>query len=79
LKILLNKLDTLQKETLLPVGFDSSAIHLAILDKTIPQPQIHEKGFWFWKIIGILVSGFAASFGGPFWFDVLKKIYSKKP
>ena len=79
LKIVLDKLGALQKETLLPVGYDFSAIHLAMLDKKIPQPQIHAKTYWFWKIIGVLISGFAASFGGPFWFDVLKKIYSKNP
>jgi hypothetical protein len=32
------------------------------------------------KILGLLVTGFAASFGAPFWFDLLKKVYSpRKP
>ncbi len=34
--------------------------------------------FWL-KLFGIILSGFAASFGAPFWFDLLKKIYSRKP
>ena len=32
---------------------------------------------WFFKFLGVLISGFAASFGAPFWFDVLKKATSK--
>ncbi|HEX5154593.1 MAG TPA: hypothetical protein VFW07_24270 [Parafilimonas sp.] len=78
LKILLTKLDTLQMQTNLPVGFDSSAINLAIIDRKNEQSRTHHWWFWIWKIIGVLLSGFAASFGGPFWFDVLKKAYSVK-
>lgn len=29
------------------------------------------------RLLGLLISAFAASFGAPFWFDVIKKIYSK--
>lgn len=32
----------------------------------------------FYKIIGYLITAFAASFGAPFWFDLLKKIITKK-
>lgn len=35
-------------------------------------------GFIVLKMLGILISGFAASFGAPFWFDLLKKVYSSK-
>lgn len=31
------------------------------------------------KGLGFTISGLAASFGAPFWFDLLKKIYSNKP
>jgi hypothetical protein len=31
------------------------------------------------KLLGILITGFAASFGAPFWFDFLKKIYTINP
>jgi hypothetical protein len=29
---------------------------------------------WNLKVMGILLSGFAAAQGSPFWFDILKKI-----
>jgi hypothetical protein len=61
-------LDSLVKVTKLPVGFDYSVFNT--------QPK--EKGWFVWKILGLLITGFAASFGAPFWFDVLKKAYSKK-
>lgn len=32
----------------------------------------------FLKIIGLLLTGFAASIGAPFWFDLLKKVNLKK-
>lgn len=61
-------LDSLVKVADLPVGFDFSIF------KTYRQ-----KNSWFfvWKIIGLLITGFAGCFGAPFWFDVLKKVYSK--
>lgn len=31
------------------------------------------------KLLGIVISGIAASFGAPFWFDVLKKVYTPSP
>jgi hypothetical protein len=31
------------------------------------------------KLLGFVLSGLAASFGAPFWFDLLKKIYANKP
>lgn len=73
-----NKLDSLQKATILPVGFDSSIVKLAIGNRENKPPEINTFWFWFWKIIGVLISGFAASLGAPFWFDVLKKAYSVK-
>lgn len=33
----------------------------------------------FWKVIGILISGFAASVGAPYWFQILKKTAGTKP
>jgi hypothetical protein len=60
-------LDSLVKAAALPVGFDYNVF------KKPPY-----KSEWIWKILGFLLTGFAASFGGPFWFDVLKKAYSQK-
>lgn len=38
-----------------------------------PQPS-----FWWWlnKVLGLVLTGLAASLGAPFWFDVLKKVTS---
>ena len=61
------QLDSLRKTANLPVGFEYSVFK---------QPV---RWFYplFFKLLGILISGLAASFGGPFWFDVLKKMYSR--
>lgn len=61
------KLDSLVQVADLPVGFDYSVF------------KAHPKSGWayWWKLIGCLITGFAASFGAPFWFDLLKKIYKK--
>ncbi len=75
LKALIKSIDSIKNHTLLPVGYDNSAINLVIMSETSKTRSL---GFWIWKILGIIISGFAASFGGPFWFDTLKKIYSKK-
>ena len=52
------QLDSLRKTANLPVGFEYSVFH---------QPV---KWFYplFLKLLGIIISGLAASFGGPFWF-----------
>ena len=62
------QIDSLRRTTNLPVGFEHSLFK---------QPA---KWFYpfFLKLLGILISGLAASFGGPFWFDVLKRIYTRK-
>ncbi|WP_342087715.1 hypothetical protein [Dyadobacter sp. OTU695] len=73
LNLLASTLDSLVKETKLPVGFQ----HSVFKDKTFQQ---HVKSNWWLgalKFLGILISGFAASFGAPFWFDLLKKATSK--
>lgn len=61
-------IDNLKNAATLPIGYDASVFHCAKSSVS----------FWLWKIIGILTSAFAASFGGPFWYDLLKKIYTKK-
>ncbi|WAS92600.1 hypothetical protein [Nannocystis punicea] len=47
----------------IPVGWEDNP----------PQP-----GVWWWvnKVLGLLLTGLAASLGAPFWFDVLKKVSS---
>jgi hypothetical protein len=40
----------------------------------INSPQLTDLTGWFIKLIGILLSGIAASPGASFWFDMLKKI-----
>jgi len=66
-------LDSLIKETKLPVGFQ----HSVFKDKTFQQSVISNWWEGALKFLGILISGFAASFGAPFWFDLLKKATSK--
>lgn len=70
---LTSSLDSLIRETRLPVGFQ----HSIFKEKTF-QSRVKSNG-WLGalKFLGILVSGFAASFGAPFWFDLLKKATSK--
>ncbi len=62
-------MDSLVKEAGLPVGLSYNIFNST---KKLNLPAL------LLKLIGVLISGFAASFGGPFWFDVLRKIYSKK-
>jgi len=59
----IRSMDSLQKATSTPVG---TKYNLFVNYKM----SLRE---WWWKLIGILISGFAASFGAPFWFDVLRK------
>jgi len=65
------KLDSLQKATNLPVGYQYSVFRSEV-------PSHHPMTYFLLKLIGILISGFAASFGAPFWFDLLRKAYSFK-
>jgi hypothetical protein len=66
-KAQIQSLDSLVNAAELPVGFDHNLF--------VENPG---KGMFFWKILGLCLSGFAAAFGAPFWFDVLKKAYVKK-
>ena len=65
------KLDSLQKATNLPVGYQYNVFRSKV-------PLHHPVTYFLLKLIGILISGFAASFGAPFWFDLLRKAYSFK-
>jgi hypothetical protein len=40
----------------------------------INSPQVTDLTGWLIKLVGILISGVAASPGASFWFDILKKI-----
>jgi predicted lactoylglutathione lyase len=62
-----DSMKALAHEAQLPVGWDHS-----LFVKT-PAPA-----GWPFKILGILLSGVAASFGAPFWFQMLKKVYTRK-
>lgn len=68
------EMDTLAKQAGLPIG--PSKFHWDW--KEFPDT------FWgkllavLFKLAGILVTGFAASFGAPFWFDLLKRVYQRK-
>jgi hypothetical protein len=66
-KTFIKQLDSLRKTVNLPVGFEYSVFKRPV------------KWFYplFLKLLGILISGLAASFGGPFWFDVLKKMCTR--
>jgi hypothetical protein len=66
---LLRGVDSLQKTASLPIGFEYNIFN------TLKS----ESGYGlFLKILGFILSGFAASLGGPFWYDLLKKIYTQK-
>lgn len=41
-------------------------------------PSYYDVGGWLTKLLGILISAFAARQGAPFWFDILKKMISVK-
>jgi len=57
----------------LPVGLDKN-----IFNAALPSTSVFR--YILFKLFGIIITGFAASFGAPFWFDVLRKAYStKKP
>lgn len=76
-KVFYNSVDSLKKMANLPIGYQYS-----ILSKWKPVLKNWDKDSWakaLWKLLGILMSGFAASVGAPFWFDILKKAYSSKP
>ena len=62
------QIDTLNQTTNLPIGTQHSFLF---------HPQQTGEA-WFYKILGVLISGFAASLGAPFWFSLLKKATSKK-
>lgn len=62
------EMESLMKEASLPIGWDYSYIN----------PGNKNRGSFFWKLVGIIMSGFAASFGAPFWFELLKKVYTRK-
>lgn len=59
----IKSMDSLQKVTSIPVGLKYNLI----------KSPVSNAWEFILKIIGILMSGFAASFGAPFWFDVLRK------
>jgi hypothetical protein len=60
-------IDSLRKAAAIPVGFDHNVF----------RSPSHGGDIW-WKILGLLISGFAASFGAPFWFDLLRRATSAK-
>jgi hypothetical protein len=63
-------MDSFARTAELPVGFSNSVF------KKTPSTGI----FWYLvaKILGILITGFTASMGSSFWFDLLKKAQVKK-
>jgi hypothetical protein len=69
LRLFRQEMDSVIKEAALPVGWKYSILN----------PSGERSGGYLTKLLGVLISGFAASFGAPFWFDLLKKIYSRKP
>ena len=62
------QMDSLSKAAALPVGVQYSVL------RSQNRPSV---GLALLKILGALISGLAASFGAPFWFDLLRKAYSK--
>ena len=64
-----NKLDSLQKAAALPIGIRYSIFY---------SSQRYSRNYFVLKVLGILISGFAASLGAPFWFDILRKAIALK-
>ena len=64
----LNRIDTANQSINLPVGTQ----HSFLLHPWQPLQD------WLWKLLGVLISGLAASLGAPFWFNILKKATSQK-
>lgn len=69
LGVLKNEMDSLAKKAELPVGIKHSLF----------RESGRENRNYFLAVLGFLLSGFAASAGAPFWFELLKKAYSAKP
>jgi len=63
---ILVKINSLSTENNIPVGLTYN-VFCATPDRT-------PWAFYLLKILGVLISGFAASFGAPFWFDLFKKL-----
>jgi len=73
--ITINKIDSAVTNAKLPVGTSHNIfykLHTPGNEATKAFPM------FMLRIIGYLISGFAASFGAPFWFDLLKKVYTIK-
>jgi hypothetical protein len=60
----LTKAEEVRAAANMPVGYSYSIIN-TFRNESWPDRLL--------KLLGILISGFAASFGAPFWFDLLKK------
>ena len=45
---------------------------------TEPRRFPRDAGEWLYKLLGLLLTAFAASLGAPFWFDVLNKIVNMR-
>ena len=58
---LVSRYQQLQAEYKLPIGWNTA------------QP-LGDSTAWISKILGILLTGFAASLGAPFWFDILSRL-----
>lgn len=67
--------DSISKTFLLPIGIQEN-----IFSKSPSNydRDISSGSAWVYKILGLLISGFAASFGGPFWFEIIKKLNTLK-
>jgi hypothetical protein len=68
---LTKQLNSVAKAAALPVGIEESIFY-----KGIPEERFYMS--LFEKIAGLLITGFAVSFGAPFWFDAVRKIYQVK-
>ena len=66
------KIDSLSQSLKLPVGMGYSIIKRSV------RHAMSWNEIWT-KLLGILISGFAASFGAPFWFNLLKRTNNNIP
>lgn len=71
-KQVLHSLDSLQHAAKLPIGWDDGGG--LICNNSVKDCLLS----FLLKLLGFAISAFAAGMGAPFWFEILKKVYTTK-
>ena len=89
LEVLAVKSESPQSFDILKKEIDQQKTRIEDLSKSADMPVGFDKSVFSWSkiisirdfivlILGACLTGFAVSFGAPFWFDLLRKIYTLK-